>query len=131
MPNVRRILSRRSLLAFLGIVAVFFGLAMLHPYPRQLLFGPKIRGRPWCVWEDAIRRFVHEDEYQQTLQAKAFRWLGIQTVAMDSGELFDHDEMMPILLNLTQDSDTRIRQRALVVLYFCKRFRKTEALPAL
>ena len=39
MPSPSRFLSRRWLLAFLGIAALLFGLAMLHPYPRQSLFG--------------------------------------------------------------------------------------------
>ena len=47
--------SRRRLLTFAGILALLFGLAMLHPYPRQSLFGPKIDGVPWCIWENKIR----------------------------------------------------------------------------
>ena len=43
MPIPRRFPLRRSLLA-----ALVFGLLMLHPYPRQSLFGPTIRGKPWC-----------------------------------------------------------------------------------
>lgn len=58
MPDFRRHLTRRRLLGFLAPAAVLFGLLMLHPYPRQSLFGPKIRGEPWCVWEAEVRRFT-------------------------------------------------------------------------
>jgi len=51
MGTFRRFLSRRRVLALFGVLAFLFGLAMLHPYPRQSLFGPTIRGKPWCVWE--------------------------------------------------------------------------------
>jgi hypothetical protein len=72
-----RFLSRRWLLAFLGIAALLFGLAMLHPYSRQSLFGPTIRGKPWCVWEAEVRIYVHREEYDKTLAAKTRRWLGV------------------------------------------------------
>jgi hypothetical protein len=54
MPNFRRFVSRRWLLAFVGAAALVFGLLMLHPYPRQSLFGPTIRGKPWR----GVGRFV-------------------------------------------------------------------------
>ena len=55
MPNFRRFLNRRRLLGFFAAAALLFGLVMLHPYPRQSLFGPTIRGEPWCYWEDEVR----------------------------------------------------------------------------
>ena len=55
MPNFRRFLIRRWLLGLLGAAALLFGVLMLHPYPRQSLFGPTIRGKPWCEWEDTVR----------------------------------------------------------------------------
>jgi hypothetical protein len=54
MPDTRRFLSRRWLTGCFGAAAVLFGLVMLHPYPRQSLFGPMIRGKPWC----GLGRFV-------------------------------------------------------------------------
>src|SRR5437764_15165053 len=56
MHSLRRFLTRRWLLGFLAAAVLLFGLAMLHPYPRQSLFGPKIDGVPWYVWENEIRR---------------------------------------------------------------------------
>jgi len=70
MPNLRRYLSRRSLLGFLAAAALLFGLAMLHPYPRQSLFGPTIRGKPRCVWEDSLRRQVDREDDRWPLARK-------------------------------------------------------------
>ena len=60
MPTSRRFLTRRWLLGSLVAAALLFGVLMLHPYPRQSLFGPTIRGKPWCVWENTIRRQYSE-----------------------------------------------------------------------
>ena len=65
MPNLHRFLSRRRLLGFLAGLALIFGLLMLHPYPRQSLFGPTIRGKPWCEWEWEFRRLVHWRDTQK------------------------------------------------------------------
>src|SRR5436190_34743 len=74
----RRPLSRRWLRAFLGVLVLLFGLAMLHPYPRQSLFGPTIHGKPLCVWEDAVMRHLHRDMHEKTLTAKLLSWLGVK-----------------------------------------------------
>lgn len=55
MSQSRLLLRRRGLLC-VGILAMLFAFAMLHPYSRQSLFGPKIHGEPWCVWEEEFRR---------------------------------------------------------------------------
>src|SRR5438105_640851 len=70
-------LSRCRLFAFLGVVVLLLGLMMLDPYPRQMLFGPTIRGKPWCVWESAVRRDFNRAEYEKSLKARIMRWLGI------------------------------------------------------
>ena len=43
MMTARRF-RRRCLVGRLNVAALLFGLAMLHPHPRQSLFGPTIRG---------------------------------------------------------------------------------------
>ena len=48
MSLLRRFPSRRWLLAFAAVL-VIAGVPMLHPYPRQSLFGPTIRGAAWCA----------------------------------------------------------------------------------
>ena len=46
MSLLRRFPSRRWLLAFAAVL-LSAGVPMLHPYPRQALFGPTLRGKPW------------------------------------------------------------------------------------
>jgi HEAT repeat protein len=104
---------------------------MLHPYPRQSLFGPTIRGKPWCVWEAEVRYFVHPEEYEKTLAAKILRWFGVKSKCMESNELFDHVEIFPLLLSLTEDSDRDVRYLALRVLTGYDQFRDRSAIPVL
>ena len=51
MALVRKLLSRRWLLGFVGALALLFGVAMLHPYPRQSLIARTVVGDPvtWCA----------------------------------------------------------------------------------
>jgi len=35
--------------------AIVIGLFLLLPFPRQMVFGPKIEDVPWCVWEREAR----------------------------------------------------------------------------
>ena len=53
MPNFRCFLSRRWLLVF-AVVLVIAGVPMLHPYPRQALIGPTIRGSGFVLVESRL-----------------------------------------------------------------------------
>jgi HEAT repeat protein len=125
-----RFLTRRWLLAFLGLAALLFGVAMLHPYPRQSLFGPTIRGEPWCVWEAAVRRFAHENDLEQTWTDKTMRWMGVEQ-KIDPDDLFNHAEMLPLLLELAEDPDHRVRERVLSTFFWADQLRDQSALPVL
>lgn len=124
------ILRRRPLIV-VSIAALLLGLAMLLPYPRQSLFGPTTRGKPWCVWEDAIWRHAHSQEYEKTLGARTWRWLGVEHQKMDFREFFDHAEMLPFILEMTNHSDPLIRQCALRQFDWCTKLREKSALPSL
>src|SRR5437016_179009 len=53
--------KKRLLLVFATLTAILFGALMLHPYPRQKMFGPKFNDTPLCVWlQDARRHFADE-----------------------------------------------------------------------
>ncbi len=123
----------RPLLILVNILALLFGLAMLHPYPRQSLFGPTIRGKPWCVWEDAVRHFVHiqfhDEVIDQTLSAKVRHWLGIKHQGMGWTELFDDAEMVPLLLELAEDTDPAVRAAAFHAICNTDKLRHASALP--
>src|ERR1700687_2638126 len=133
MASLRRFLSRRWLLAFLGAAALLFGLAMLHPYPRQSLFGPTIRSKPWCVWEAEVRHYVHREEYEKTLPARLMRWMGVKHENIHDFEmfkhLFNHAEMLPLLLELAEDRDPNVRPCVLLAFIQCDQLRDRSALP--
>src|ERR1043166_481704 len=112
MTGLRRFLSRHWLLASLGGAMILFGLAMLHPFPRQSLFGPTLRGKPWCVWEDAVRRNYNWDQHEKSSWTKTLRWFGVKAVEMDPNDLFNHPEMTPLMVHLTNDPDPEVRDRS-------------------
>ncbi len=92
MPNLRHVLSRRLLIG-IAISALLFSLTMLHPYPRQSLFGPTIRGKPWCVWEAEVRTFANWEDHGNKLSVRVMAWLGFVPTQMEWNELFNHPEM--------------------------------------
>jgi HEAT repeat protein len=126
-----RFMSRRRLFAVSGVFALCSGLLMLHPYPRQSLFGPKIRGEPWCVWEDRVRRHVYHEEYQTSVTARLKRWIGVEHVNIDRDNLFNNAEMLPLLLTLAEDHDDKIRYCVLTCFVMCDRLHDQSALPVL
>ena len=119
MPKLQRFLSRRRLLGFLAGLALVFGLLMLHPYPRQSLFGPRILGEPWCAWEDVVWRRVHREEYRQTFGFKARTWMGIEP----DGRFERHIqiELTPLLVHLASHTDQKIREEATTSLFLITR----------
>src|SRR5262249_55840559 len=126
-----KLVSRRRVLAVFSLVALLFGLAMLHPYPRQSLLGPKIRGEPWCVWEDRVRRYVYHEDYQASVTARLKRWLGVEHDNIDRDNLFNHVEMLPLLLEMAEDQDHKIRYCALTSIAMCDQLHDQSALPVL
>jgi hypothetical protein len=129
MPSIRRLPSRRSLLAILGVAATLFGLAMLHPYPRQSLFGPTIRGKPWCVRDAEMRRFVHQEKFNDSLRGRFYIWLGLST-----GELtidLDDPDMGPLYAELLVDPDLEVSGMVLSLVAQRENLHQADLLPAL
>jgi hypothetical protein len=116
MPTIRHFLTRRRLLGSLGAAALLFGVLMLHPYPRQSLFGPTIRGEPWCVWEDAVRRYVNRERADLTWTARCLRWLGVKNQELPREQIFDDANMLPLLIQLADDKDGSVREEVLSAL---------------
>ena len=115
MPNSRRFLSRRWLLGLLGGAALVFSVLMLHPYPRQSLFGPTIRGKPWCVWEIHVRKQVHGKD-----ERGWYLWV-LKTIRALPGDIPDDElwaelwaaEMLPLWTHLANDGDDAVRRAAI------------------
>jgi HEAT repeat protein len=128
MPNIRRFLTRRLLLS---VAALLFGLAMLHPYSRQSLFGPTIRGKPWCVWEAQIR-WQRGELNEESFSGKLRRWLNSERPQpMSEDELFDHPEMVPLVVAMLDDPDPGVRSACMVAIIWFPCLRDRSSLPAL
>ena len=127
MPSLRRFLTRRWLLALLAVVALF-GLAMLHPYPRQSLFGPKIRGEPWCYWEAEVRRHADPEKHENTVSAKLLRWIGMESEPVGFRTLINHPEMLPLILEMLEGEEQAIRWQILLIFPMCESLHDPSAL---
>src|SRR5687768_6678121 len=129
------LLSRKAVLAFLGVAALLFGVVMLHPYPRQSLFGPKIRGKPWCVWEHSFRRHVHPEKHEQNLSGKLLRWFGVDDVNPIRFDIFentlDDPDLLPLALAMAEDEDRDVRDRALQAIFMSRHLKSPSVLSVL
>jgi HEAT repeat protein len=128
MKRLRALFSRNRLLTFAGVAAVFVGLAMLHPYPRQSLFGPTIRGKPRCFWEAEIRRSVLGE---RPIFERTMNWFGAESSTMTLQELFDDAEMLPLVLEMMDDPDYMMQHAGIGNLTIFPALRDPAALPAL
>jgi HEAT repeat protein len=121
---------RRCLLAFITVAAPLLVLALFHPYPRQWLFGPTIRGKPQCVWEATVRRQFGErsDSWFEDFR----HWLdGAPGQPIRLDHLFDHPEMAPVVVALLDDDDPGVRSVCMAALIEFPSVRDRSALPAL
>jgi hypothetical protein len=128
MIQFRRFLSRRWLLACVSTAAIVFGLLMLHPYPRQSLFGPTIRGEPWCVWEAEVRRKYGGQPVSWF--DKLLSKFGVKRWQMKF-EDFDDPEMVPLLIALLDDPNPPIRVICMDAIIRFRPLQDRSALPVL
>lgn len=95
-------------------VALVFGLACLHPFVRQSIFGPKIDDMPWCVWEGRVRAQAQRGDpkpwFYQMLEKIGL--LG----ADDWGISLESQAALPVYVHLADDNDPRVRRLALQML---------------
>ena len=94
-------------------VALIFGLACLHPFVRQSIFGPKIDGIPWCVWENQVRS--SRDGQKKGWVYELLEKIGL--IRRESGGVdLSREAAMPLFLQLADDRDVRVSQFALQML---------------
>jgi HEAT repeat protein len=93
--------------------AIVLGVAFVHPFPRQLFFGPKFKGWPLCVWENRIRDRVDPERRQPNWFQKALTFVGVDQA--NQVDQFDRSaEMLRLYMHLAEDRDPRVRRIMLV-----------------
>jgi hypothetical protein len=90
-------------------LAILFGLTMTLTYPRQLVFGPRIQGSPWCWWEHEIRLMAHWNRPPDGWIDVLHRELRLGERYVGRGLNFRDPSALPILLELTEDEDVKVR----------------------
>jgi HEAT repeat protein len=112
---------------------ILFGVMMLFPYPRQSLFGPTIRGKPWCEWEDAIRSNHAERGDGPLADVMMFlrRFVFPEPEQMADAELFDHPEMLPLVIALLDDPSPSVRGACIFAIEIYPNIQDASAVPAL
>jgi HEAT repeat protein len=96
---------KRLLLIVLGstlavIAAAFFA----HPYGRQFVFGPKIRGVPLWSWQQQFRK--HYANPNDDYIANALAPLGVQRAEATWNP---DPDLLPVLLSLVDEPDDQLR----------------------
>ncbi len=109
---------RMLLYAPLVAVVLFF---LMHPYFRQMVFGPKIKGEPLWVWQQEFRARAGDDA-PPGIWSKVCRFLGVSDRrATMVGSFPDNDEAMrPVLMSLIDDPSSLVRSGALSRLSWLK-----------
>lgn len=109
---MRKLIFRRGL-PFLILVVVAG--ALVIPYYRQLLFGPKYQGVPLCVWQEQLRRQTLGENDKGWI-AKALQWLQPKTKAEKVVRL-TREEQIDIWLTLLDDPAPAMRVRSIQALW--------------
>src|ERR1019366_2401037 len=86
---------------------------MLHPYPRQLIFGPRIQGIPWSACEDDLRADAHDYPPAKGFVADQWRKLNFPEGDPRLHLNYDDPSMIPLLLDLVDDEDVKVRRKCL------------------
>lgn len=110
--------TKRLLVVGAGLVVIVAATLLANPYPRQLLFGPTIRGTPLCAWQDAFRHSAFMPigglslPRQDGFVAKWRQWLGRGDAALNSDdfESLTPAEREQLFLSLVDDEDKPVRR---------------------
>lgn len=106
---------KRLLLAFLVLALLAGVFVVSFPYPRQLVFGPKIQGVPLCAWQEHFRDHVARKEprfaerrQEPSVLRDLFGWLGGggSNLKWDSLRESERDT---VLLSLLDDPQPYVR----------------------
>jgi HEAT repeat protein len=108
----RRVVLMLVGITLAGLVIAFFS----HPYGRQLVLGPKIRGAPLWAWQQEFRSWVDSEE--DGLLTKSLAWLGIKKSERHRSWQSGDPDMLPLLLSLADDPSSAVRRQVAYELGF-------------
>lgn len=114
MTDFRKLVSVRRLLAVAAVGMLVAGVLLVDPYPRQLVFGSRIRGKPRCAWEDAILR--QEGSKPPSIRERLLGWFGITPHRYSLEELYNDTEMVPIVADMLGYPDPRVRSACVLAI---------------
>ena len=96
--------KRLLLIILAGTLAVLVIAIFSHPYGRQLVFGPKIRGVPLWSWQQQFRK--HYANPNDDYIANALVPLGVQRTEATWNP---DPDLLPVLLSLVDVPDDQLR----------------------
>lgn len=99
----RKTKTRICVYVALGVVVALF---FLHPYGRQMVFGPRVHGQPFAYWQDRYRHAALGSGQQGAITLKLLGFIGLKH---SDPYLRDDPEMLPVLLSLLDDSSPAVR----------------------
>lgn len=110
-----RVKKKRLILGLLALALILGGCVLLNPYPRQLLLGPKIAGRPLCAWQECFRRSYGDEIRDESFFERFLGWTrhGKPSLRWDS---LAPEQMDLVLVSLTDDRSPRVRRQVAVEL---------------
>jgi hypothetical protein len=115
-------MTRRNWLCFgtfsaFGVVAALF---FAHPYARQAVLGPRIRGLPLVYWQDRIRDAADPGE-GDTDAVKFLSLLGIkERTSQPDWDIYAEkapSDLLPVVLSLVSDPNPKVRYAVAWVLW--------------
>src|SRR5262249_29690888 len=110
--------KKRLLVVVAGFAIIGAAVLFANPYPRQYLFGPKIRDVPLCAWQEAFRRGVFvpigglAPDYEDGFWAKWRHWLGQGDASLkyDDFVALTVPERELLLVNMADDELMPVRR---------------------
>jgi HEAT repeat protein len=101
--------NRRLRIGLCAFLVLAVPVLLMIPYARQAVFGPRVRGKPLCYWQDEFRRWA-DPEVDASITGKITEWFGYAAPG-DAPEFPQEADMLPVVLSLTTDTSYFVRAR--------------------
>lgn len=98
--------KQRVRIGVYGVLGMVVLILLLHPYGRQMIFGPRIHGQPLAYWQDRYRRIALGSGPKGPVTLKFLALIGVK----DTGTFLSEDpEMLPVVFSLLDDPSPQVR----------------------